>query len=294
MNAALGSSVWPSSSSSFSSSPSLLLSCFCNCNGSLTTRHQASSSNNNDRSRFWKLSSSQSTSLLASRTRRHSHRKSFFSPYRQGLIQSCAGKTPPSPSPSPELTESEMSMAKERKQLGGGGLLEKKDDGAIVVERLFSNLNEATLEHEPGELKPVCFPHKVFSLSLSLVPVFCVLCGNELLLLLLVNSEFCFTARLRVYLYCCCGGWCKQTGSLSSAVLLIAGTTVHPSLIPLHFLSANLLHVIVILNCCFFCGILLSSSEKRRFFFCWKIIGSGSCCEQEGFALGNFLFFSIL
>jgi hypothetical protein len=154
MNAALGSSVWPSSSSSFSSSPSLLLSCFCNCNGSLTTRHQASSSNNNDRSRFWKLSSSQSTSLLASRTRRHSHKKSFFSPYRQGLIQSCAGKTPPSPSPSPspELAESEMSMTKERKQLGGGGLLEKKDDGAIVVERLFSNLNEATLEHEPGSL----------------------------------------------------------------------------------------------------------------------------------------------
>jgi hypothetical protein len=125
-----------------------------------------------------------------------------------------------------------MPIAKERKQLGGGGLLEKKDDGAIVVERLFSNLNEATLEHEPG--------------------------------------------------------------SLSSAVLLIAGTTVHPSLIPLHFLSANLLHVIVILNCCFFYGILLSSSEKRRFLLCWKILGSGSCCEQEGFALGNFLFFSIL
>jgi hypothetical protein len=151
MNAALGSSVWPSSSS-FSSSPSLLLSCFCICNGSLRTRHQASSSNNNDRSRFWNLSSSQSTSLLASRTRRHSHKKRFFSPYRQGLIQSCAGKTPPSPSPSPELAESEMSIAKERKQRGGGGLLEKKDDGAIVVERLFSNLNEATLEHEPGSL----------------------------------------------------------------------------------------------------------------------------------------------
>ncbi|CAK9261617.1 unnamed protein product [Sphagnum jensenii] len=153
MNAALGSSVWPSSSS-FSSSPSLLLSCFCNCNGSVTTRLQASSSNNNDRSRFWKLSSTQSTSLFASRTRRHSHKKSFFSPYRQGLIQSCAGKTPPSPSPSPspELAESEMTIAKERKQLGGGGLLEKKDDGAIVVERLFSNLNEATLEHEPGSL----------------------------------------------------------------------------------------------------------------------------------------------
>jgi hypothetical protein len=74
-----------------------------------------------------------------------------------------------------------MSMTKERKQLGGGGLLEKKDDGAIVVERLFSNLNEATLEHEPGELKPVCFPQKVFSLSLSLSFLFSVFC---------VNSEF--------------------------------------------------------------------------------------------------------
>ncbi len=177
MNAALASSVWPSSSS-FSSSPSLLLSCFCNCNGSLTTRHQASSSNNNDRSRFWKLSSSQSTSLLASRTRRHSHKKSFFSPYRQGLIQSCAGKTPPSPSPSPspELAESEMSIAKERKQLGGGGLLEKKDDGAIVVERLFSNLNEATLEHEPGEFQTSLFPPQGFlSLSPSLSRS-CLLC----------------------------------------------------------------------------------------------------------------------
>ncbi|CAM6051356.1 unnamed protein product [Sphagnum compactum] len=43
-------------------------------------------------------------------------------------------------------------MGRERKQLGGGGLLEKKEDIAIVVERLFSNLNEATLEHEPGSL----------------------------------------------------------------------------------------------------------------------------------------------
>jgi hypothetical protein len=49
-----------------------------------------------------------------------------------------------------ELAESEISMARERKQLGGGGLLEKKEDIAIVVERLFSNLNEATLEHEPA------------------------------------------------------------------------------------------------------------------------------------------------
>jgi hypothetical protein len=78
----------------------LLLSCFCNCSGSLTTRHQASSSNNNDRSRFWKLSSSQSTSLLASRTRRHSHKKNFLFSYRQGLIQSCAGETSESQSES--------------------------------------------------------------------------------------------------------------------------------------------------------------------------------------------------
>jgi len=72
-----------------------------------------------------------------------------------GLIQSCAGETPPrsSPSPSPELAESEISMVRERKQLGGGGLLEKKQDIAIVVERLFSNLNEATLEHEPGRCR---------------------------------------------------------------------------------------------------------------------------------------------
>ncbi|CAK9863592.1 unnamed protein product [Sphagnum jensenii] len=81
--------------------------------------------------------------------RRHSHKKNFLFSYRQGLIQSCAGETPPRPSP--ELAESEISMARERKQLGGGGSLEKEDI-AIVVERLFSNLNEATLEHEPGSL----------------------------------------------------------------------------------------------------------------------------------------------
>ncbi|CAK9261203.1 unnamed protein product [Sphagnum jensenii] len=81
--------------------------------------------------------------------RRHSHKKNFLFSYRQGLIQSCAGETPPRPSL--ELAESEISMARERKQLGGGGLLEKEDI-AIVVERLFSNLNEATLEHEPGSL----------------------------------------------------------------------------------------------------------------------------------------------
>jgi hypothetical protein len=114
-------------------------------------------------------------------------------------------------------------MARERKQLGGGGLLEKEEDIGIVVELLFSNLNEATLEHEPG--------------------------------------------------------------SLSIALLLIEGTTVHPSLRPLHFLSANLLHVIVIFNCCFFCSILLSSSEKRTFLMRQKFRGSGFCCKQEGFAL---------
>jgi hypothetical protein len=158
MNAALGFSVWPSSSSS---SSSLLLSCFCNCNGPLTTSHQASSSNNNDRSRFWKLSSSRSTSSLASRTRRHSHKKNFLFLYRQGLIQSCADETP---RPSPELAE--ISMARERKQLRGGGLLEKREVIAIVVDRLFSNLNEATLEHEPGELQTSLFPPRGF-LSLS-------------------------------------------------------------------------------------------------------------------------------
>jgi hypothetical protein len=69
-----------------------------------------------------------------------------------------------------------MSIAKERKQLGGGGLLEKKDDGAIVVERLFSNLNEATLEHEPGEFQTSLFPPQGFlSLSPSLSRS-CLLC----------------------------------------------------------------------------------------------------------------------
>jgi hypothetical protein len=43
-------------------------------------------------------------------------------------------------------------MPRERKKLGGGALLEKKEDIAIVVERLLSNLNEATLDHEPGSL----------------------------------------------------------------------------------------------------------------------------------------------
>ncbi len=100
-------------------------------------------------------------------------------------------------------------MARERKQLGGGGLLEKKEVIAIVVERLFSNLNEATLEHEPGELQTSLFrPQGSLSLPLSLVPVFFVLCGNELLLLV-VSSAFCFAARLRVLLCCCCGGGCK-------------------------------------------------------------------------------------
>ncbi len=58
-------------------------------------------------------------------------------------------------------------MARERKQLGGGGLLEKEEDIGIVVELLFSNLNEATLEHEPGELQTSFFPPQRF-LSLSL------------------------------------------------------------------------------------------------------------------------------
>jgi hypothetical protein len=65
-------------------------------------------------------------------------------------------------------------MPRERKKLGGGALLEKKEDIAIVVERLLSNLNEATLDHEPGELQTSLFSLSV-SLSLSfLFSLFCV------------------------------------------------------------------------------------------------------------------------
>jgi hypothetical protein len=82
-------------------------------------------------------------------------------------------------------------MARERKQLGGGGLLEKKEDIAIVVERLFSNLNVATHEHEPGELQTSLFPPQGFlSLSLSLSFLFSLFCVEMSLLLLLSALHF--------------------------------------------------------------------------------------------------------
>jgi hypothetical protein len=90
-------------------------------------------------------------------------------------------------------------MVRERKQLGGGGLLEKKEDIAIVVERLFSNLNEATLEHEPGEFQTSLFPPQGFlSLSLSLSFLFALFCVEMNFFLLALYFAL---KRDRV---CCC------------------------------------------------------------------------------------------
>lgn len=99
---------------------------------------------------------------------------------------------------------------KEKKVLESVELAQLVDDEGRRVERMFSNLNEVSLKHEPGmltfprphisELRDLICPFRV-----HVVPISCA-----------YRAHFVHVVLM----------WGMLTGNLVSAVLLIAGTTV--------------------------------------------------------------------